>query len=234
MRFRPSRAIASALLRFLGHESQQGAALDFDSVVVPTFPLVDPFPGLFPGPVREVWAGSSTHVAVAGQTAQNSVWAAPSTFSTQDTRKPAGIWVLDWAISYVANVVAEPPAVEWGISSSSGADPGPGNVPGVITTLGGQDPATVSVFADRSNQRSPRAQYSSDTKVGLPAGPTPFWPGSRNSTRGSNKTSTYPIYVAPGLTFHVLPGVGDLNKAFNLGIMWVEAEEKPVQQVSPP
>lgn len=233
MPFRPGRAVASQLLRFLGNP--QVAQLDFGETVIPTFNLGDSLPGLFPTPIREVWAGSSTHTAVVGQTAQAGVWAAPATFSSEDPRNAAGIWILEWAISHAANAMADPAAIEMGIENTQGADPGPGADPGTITPLGGQDIATQTTFMDRANQRAPRSQWNSRTQAAFPLGTTAFWPGgefNRGVTR-SPGAGRFPFYVAPGQTFRIVPGVGNTNQAFNIGIMWVEAEEKPVQQDPP-
>lgn len=205
--------------------------MTFDSKVIPTFPMEDPYPGLFPGPQREVWACSSTHPALATNRAVAQVWAAPSTFSSADTRKAAGIWVLDWSLSYPNGSLADPNTCSWGVTLAATDDPGPGAVPGVLSAIGGQDIATLAILADQANQRAPRSQYSSTTISGAFAGLTTNWPASDGGNRNTSRTVPYPVYVPPGQQFHLT--MNDLNVTAAIGIVWVEAEEKPTQQPPP-
>lgn len=230
MRFRPQRAVGQWLLRALGG-SPQVTELEWDDLVRPVFTVGGYLPGLVSAPRREQWAFTLNLPASAGDRGRGLVWAATSTFATEDPRTAAGVWILKFAMSHAAGVLTNPPTLRFGVPGVAIVDPGVAAVglsPEMVT-LWGQDFDVTGQLGSVAGERSPRAQCSGSQEASAQGGAINY-PALLSSDRGSEYTGP-PIYVPPGFRF--VWECSTENLAVALGVIYIEAEEPPLETPLP-
>ncbi len=235
--FRPQRQFGQWLLRALGAQElltgRTITQLEWESTVLPVVDVsqTSGFPGLTGTPQREVWIASGQIDAVIAAHAVLKVWAAPNTFSTQDPREAAGIWILNWEMKLTSGGSFPAGVIRMGVVAIPETDPGQGAGAGnvILNGVGGgllnASPAHAALAG-----RSPRAQVNMAVSAAFDAG-LPRYP-SRTATSAPSILGPYPyIYVPPGHSFRLDSTVDFEDCVFT--VWYVEAEEPPVAPVFP-
>lgn len=236
--FIPQRARGGFVLEALGATrdappqqtgpGRPGPALLMSDVVQPVLPLsnYEALPGLYSTPQREVWTGGAIIGTQPTERAQLALLATTDTFSTRDPRKPAGLWVLDWNLSYQANVPVDPMVVFIAVEQPPLPAP-PGSVN--IQPLGGSfaySGAGAAVYFDALGGAAPRSKLRVGATTNAPPTGACLVAGNQTNKQTAHGYSRpFPIYVPPGFEFSITTSGGDLGTDFSMSCLWVEAEE---------